>query len=103
MRLPAPAPDKALHLVYGNLIALVAVLIGMLAGWALRDTLSLPWWLAIIARNPWAVGLACVVAFAVWKEWYDGATQTGVRDRYDAIATILGGLPVVIIAALGKT
>jgi len=103
MRLPAPAPDKALHLVYGNLIAFVAVLMGMLLGWALHDTLHLPSWLAIIVRNPWAVGLVCVVALAVWKEWFDGATGTGTRDKYDAIATVLGGLPVVIIAAVGKT
>jgi len=103
MRLPAPAPDKALHLVYGNLIAFVAVLMGMLLGWALHDTLHLPSWLAIIVRNPWAVGLVCVVALAVWKEWFDGATGTGTRDKYDAIATVLGGMPVVIIAALGKT
>jgi len=103
MRLPAPAPDKALHLVYGNLIAFVGVLMGMLAGWALSSTIGLPYFLALVVRNPWAVGLVCVVALAVWKEWFDGATGTGTRDKYDAIATILGGLPVVIIAVLGKT
>ena len=103
MRLPQPAPDKMAHMIYGNLIAFVAVLMGMLLGWALHDTLHLPSWLAIIVRNPWAVGLVCVVTLAVWKEWFDGATGTGTRDKYDAIATVLGGLPVVIVAAVGKT
>ena len=100
MRLPQPAPDKRSHMIYGNLISFVGVLMGMLAGWALHDTLHLPWWISIIARNPWAVGLACVVALAAWKEWFDGATGTGVRDKYDFIATVIGGLPVVIVSAL---
>ena len=100
MRLPQPAPDKALHLVYGNLIAFVGVLLGIGLTWIVVKTAAhLPYLLGLLIQ-PWALGLICVTALAIWKEWFDGATGTGTRDKYDAIATILGGLPVIVISAL---
>lgn len=100
MKLPVPAPDKAFHMIYGNAISFVGALLGLgLTMLAVKTGAHLPYW-AVVLSTPWALGLVSVALLAVWKEWFDGATGTGVRDKYDAIATVLGGLPVVIVAAV---
>ena len=69
--IPALPADKANHFVYGSLVALVGLLLGVL---------------------PAAV---MVLAVAFGKEIFDLATARGTPDGLDALATVAGGAAVV--------
>lgn len=99
MQIPIIRHDKALHAVYGNLIAFVGAMLAIGNAWALAYLeLPLPPLLAGLLQ-PWLVALTCTAAIGIWKEWRDGKGH-GTRDKRDAIATVLGGLPVVIVCML---
>jgi uncharacterized protein YceK len=99
MPLPIIRHDRAMHAVYGNLIAGAGALAAILNGWALAYLdLPLPPLLAAMVQ-PWVVALACTAGIGMLKEWRDGRGH-GTRDKRDAIATILGGLPVVVVCML---
>ena len=73
MNLPTLPPDKANHALYGAVIASVgALLAGPLIGL-----------------------VACLFA-AIGKELYDMASKTGKADPVDVLATLAGGLLVVV-------
>lgn len=83
MKLPTIPHDKALHAVYGSVAALVGALIGLL-----------------LAAPLWAAALALVAIVGIGKEVYDRATGRGNPEWADAVVTVLGGLPVVIVGVI---
>ena len=80
MKLPVLAQDKANHAVYGNVIFVVAVLLGLLIG---ADVGNFAAWVTIL--------VACV------KEVYDRETGLGLFDRMDTLATIVGAIPAAVL------
>lgn len=70
--LPLIPQDKANHFAYGAVLAAIGCLFSPL------------------------VGAALCVAFAVGKEVYDLASGKGNPEIFDAIATIAGGMIVII-------
>lgn len=75
--------DKLLHLAAGALAALVGVFIGYQAG----DV------------APIVVGAGACVAAAVAREIYNHSNG-GEFDRRDLAATLIGGVPVLLLAAV---
>jgi hypothetical protein len=80
--LPTIPYDKALHVAYGAALGLAGALIA--------HALQQPMWAG-------ALGLA--VAFGVAKEVRDRMGH-GTPDVLDALATVAGALPAVIVGAL---
>ena len=83
MPLPLIPHDKANHVAYGALAGLVGALAALAVGQPL-----------------WLGALALAVLFAVGKEVYDRATSRGTPDALDAVATVAGALPAVIVGWL---
>lgn len=77
IRLPAIPSDKAQHFLVGQGIALVM--------------LRLP---------VWASGVVILV-LAIWKELQDGYDNAHTRDAWDAIATMAGGLAIILARIYG--
>lgn len=88
MNLPALPQDKANHFVYGSLIALAFLLAGR-------------WFYPQVAA--W-IALSGVCFFGLGKEisdwWQNRKGGTHGVELLDAVATIAGGLPVVIAALI---
>ena len=72
--------DKALHISYGAALGLIGAMAALI--------ISQPMWLG-------ALTLATVVG--VGKEVYDYVSKRGTPDFLDAVATIIGALPTVIV------
>lgn len=72
MKLPVIPADKANHFVYGAVLAGIGALHSVLAG-----------------------AVLCAV-FAIGKEVYDRVTKKGNPEVADALATLAGGLPVLL-------
>ena len=83
MPLPLIPHDKALHATYGALLALIGALCALAVGQPL-----------------WLGALALAVLFAVGKEVYDRTSRRGTPDALDAVATVAGALPAVIVGWL---
>ncbi len=84
--LPLIPHDKANHIAYG-------------AGASLAGALA-----AVPAGQPlWLGALAVAVLFAVGKEVYDRASKRGTPDVLDAVATVAGALPAVLVGLLAVT
>lgn len=81
--LPVLPYDKAMHIAYGAALSIPGVLVA--------HHLSLPLW---------AGALALPVLFGVGKEVYDRVSKRGTPDFMDAVATVAGALPAVIVGAL---
>jgi hypothetical protein len=82
MKLPVLPQDKANHVVYGAVIALVATYVAVL----------------FKAPCPALVGLISAAVFAVAKELHDRLSGTGTADQLDAEATYFGGVLVTLAA-----
>lgn len=92
---PLIPQDKANHIVYGGLIAVVALFIALLVEALLVHRGLLP---VSLPQRCTLVALMVNIVFAVWKEWiYDKARPTEHSvDPWDFVATVLGGLLVAI-------
>ena len=75
--------DKALHVAYGALLALLGALAAL-----------------VIGQPLWLGALLLAALFAVGKEVYDRITRRGTPDALDAVATVAGALPTVIVGLL---
>jgi len=78
MNLPSLPADKANHFVYGAALAGVGALHSALAG-----------------------AVLCWV-FAIGKEVYDRVSKRGTPDRWDAVATAAGAVPVLLPLVLWR-
>ena len=81
MSLPILPHDKALHFVYGSVIATAVM-----------------WGCYIVTRDLQAsafLGLAVSTAAGIAKEIYDHFWQNGTAEVEDAVLTTIGGLFVV--------
>jgi hypothetical protein len=72
MTLPTLSADKANHFVYGAALACLGGLHSV------------------------AVGALLCVSFAIGKEVYDQARKTGRPEVLDAVATVFGGVAVLL-------
>lgn len=72
----APAHDKALHFIAGTLLSFASI------------------WLTIWVSVPF------VLAVAVGKELWDHRNPPHTADALDAVAVVLGALPVWLVAVL---
>ena len=86
MKLPTLPHDKALHVIYGYAVAVVAVL--LLAAWPLH----LPW-----PVQPWHVALLGPFVVGGLKEWRDRRTGRGTASRWDWFATSAAGAPLWLL------
>jgi len=89
MNLPTLPHDKALHVVYGYAVAVVAVLL-------------LHAWTSLAAPLPWPVQawhLALLGPFVVGglKELRDRRTRRGTPSRWDWFATSAAGAPLALL------
>ena len=82
MKLPQLPADKAQHVSYGAALGLV--------GAVTSTALGQPAWLGAL------VLAACAAAF---KEVRDRTMRDGTPDLWDAVATVAGALPCVIVGA----
>jgi hypothetical protein len=94
MALPMLAQDKANHVIYGFVIAVVAAVVAV--------ALKLP--------QPKLIGIAVAVLFGAAKEGFDyamnkketaaGQAPTHGVDKFDFIATGAGGLAYYLVSML---
>jgi hypothetical protein len=83
LKLPTIPHDKAMHACYGAALSLVGAL------------------LAYATQRPlWAGALILAVVFAVATEIRDRITKRGTPELLDAVATVAGALPAVIVSLL---
>jgi drug/metabolite transporter superfamily protein YnfA len=71
--------DKMQHLIGGMALALYGAALTLL-----------PWW---------AAGLALAAAGGIGKEVWDKLTGRGTPEVMDAVATVLGGLVLIVIVS----
>lgn len=85
MSLPTIPYDKALHFIYGAILAVLGALVCVLIG--------LPMWQG---------ALVLPVLAGIGKELRDRWAEAGTPDTWDALATVAGALPTVIVAAVAQ-
>jgi hypothetical protein len=82
--LPIIPHDKALHAIYGSALSLVGALLALALGFSV-----------------WTGSMALPLIFGVAKEMRDRWAEAGTPDKWDAVATVAGALPTIIVAAVG--
>lgn len=86
MKFLPPIPhDKANHISYGALLALVGALVSL-----------------VINQPMWLGALALCIFFAVGKEIFDRTSKKGTPDVFDTLSTVAGALPTVVVGLLAE-
>ena len=83
MNLPYLTADKANHAVYGAVLSLAGALVAYAA-----------------VQPMWIGALILATTFAVAKEVYDRVSGRGCSEVLDAVATVAGAMPVVLVTVL---